>query len=465
MSSRVVLSSASPPVVSQRLSDLLQEFPSAAAGGVQWQTLVRKYEQRHSARLDLESLGHDSPLAAATALLWDVLRIVDAEDTDNPVVAVEDSIAMTPRPLSSASWPSLYAVLCQVVQEHGMEEIEASETRVILVSQLKPLLQSHWHSSFDEGGLSYLTEEGSPIKLKKMKHLLQALLRWREQRVSWQSGSNSRRGALDEALRPRLELAPSTKHNDLVLRCVQPEAAEAIYQGLPVSPSPLALLGSSEKSSSRPQRSGPGKASCPPRTPAPRKAAWSDADDSDISSNVSSGGSAELEQELAALRFENAKLRSQNSFLEQTQAPALPFGTPEPKACQPFIHLVDDVFDNPFEPPPEARSQYWMHMPSPMASTSASSDFGCLSSGGVGTPLSGFSGGSCAHSGTHTPAGYGPPSFGQPSFGHCQGQVCTLVPVGWFAIGERSEIPSGMVQQARAIFERHAVVPSWFQQQ
>merc|ERR550532_464658 len=88
----------SPVLVAQRLSDLLQSFPAAAAGGVQWQTLARKYEERHSSRLDIAALGHSSALAAATALLWDVLRLVEREDADNPVVALDDTLALDPRP-------------------------------------------------------------------------------------------------------------------------------------------------------------------------------------------------------------------------------------------------------------------------------------------------------------------------------------------------------------------------------
>ena len=38
-----------------------------------------RYEEWHGARLDLAGLGYSSALAAATALLWDVLRLVDAE--------------------------------------------------------------------------------------------------------------------------------------------------------------------------------------------------------------------------------------------------------------------------------------------------------------------------------------------------------------------------------------------------
>merc|ERR1712070_1313606 len=168
------------------------------------------------------ALGFDSPMSAATAFLWDVLRLVDGEDTDNPVLAVEDGVAMTAQPGAPATWPSLYKALCEIVSQYGTQE--EGKVSSILVSQLKPLLQRHWLNSFDEASLSYLTEEGTPVRVKKMKHLLQALLRWREQRVAWKAQSQVGQSPLDAVLALELELVPSKKHNDLLLRCVQPGA-------------------------------------------------------------------------------------------------------------------------------------------------------------------------------------------------------------------------------------------------
>merc|ERR1719359_1936304 len=96
--SRVVLASAGPALVAQRLTDVLHCFPAAASSGIQWETLRRKYNERYSSNLDIASLGHSSALAAVSALLFDVLRVVDSEDTDNPVVAIEDSAALTATP-------------------------------------------------------------------------------------------------------------------------------------------------------------------------------------------------------------------------------------------------------------------------------------------------------------------------------------------------------------------------------
>ncbi|CAJ1335034.1 unnamed protein product [Effrenium voratum] len=126
---RAILSSSSATTVAQQLSDLLQCFPAAAIGGVQWKTLLQKYEERYSTRLDIFSLGHETPLAASTMLLFDVLRLVNSEDGDNPIVAVEDEVALVPKPGSASSWPSLYQVLCTVVRENGTVDEEREARR------------------------------------------------------------------------------------------------------------------------------------------------------------------------------------------------------------------------------------------------------------------------------------------------------------------------------------------------
>ena len=61
-------------IVAQRLCNLLLQFPSAAVQGVQWHLLEEKYKEVYGTTLDVKR-GHNDPLAAATALLWDVLRL------------------------------------------------------------------------------------------------------------------------------------------------------------------------------------------------------------------------------------------------------------------------------------------------------------------------------------------------------------------------------------------------------
>lgn len=427
-----------PVLVAQRMCDLLQSFPAAAVGGVQWQTLAQKYEDRYCSRLDVKALGHCSALAAATALLWEVLRLVESVDTDNPVVALEDGVVLTPRPNSLASWPSLYQVFCELVL--NPDRSASGGTNEILLSQLKPLLQKHWHANFDESGLSYLTEEGSPVKLKKMKHLVHAVLRWREQRASWRAEAGARPTALDEALRPELELVPSKRHNDLVLRMV----AGPMTPEVCVVPPLTSLVGLCAPAPARGEE-----------TPGNDTESWpEDAESLSKRSSTGSSVSVDLAQELESLRAENARLRASNELLEsRVQDAALSAALFRAQGGHAPPPLEAELFDSPFEPPPEIRHQglAWGCGASPLASTVVQSSFS-LSSGSP-TPWSQASS-SHPQSGSATPAG----------FGTGGNQVCALVPV-WFPLGDRGEIPSGVVQQVRAVFERGGeALPSFFTQ-
>lgn len=131
------------------------------------------------------------------------------------MLAVEDGIALIPRPGFMGSWPSLYQCLGEIVSSATSRDGEPA----ILLSQLKPLLQSQWHANIDEQW-GYLDSNGSSVKTRKMKHLIQSVLRWRNERMCLvKSGKSSQ---IDEALIHELELVPSTKHNDLLLRLILP---------------------------------------------------------------------------------------------------------------------------------------------------------------------------------------------------------------------------------------------------
>jgi len=391
------------PEVARRLCDMLLSFPSAAIGGVQWQVLARRYEERYSTRLDLAALGHSSPLAAATALLWEVLRMVDKDDTDNPIVGIEDEIALTPEPGSMGCWPSLYGALCTLVQEHGIREA-GTATHSLLLSQLRPLLERHWNPSFDESSLGFRSEDGAFFRFKKMKHLLHAVLRWREQRQAWQRAHNLKPTAVDEVLMPTLDLVPSKRHNDLLLRCVHEPT-------LPSLTSQLLVSGSDTSSSA---------------------------------------GDEDLQFEVERLRTENNKLRAANLQLQASSQMLDSASTLEENgkiaAATPYI---PEVFDDPFEPPPELNSWMLQHGSSPALSCRF------LSSGetdtdvdsvmwGVASSCSGWSGltSTCASGGV-TPV-------------HLPQASCTMP--AWFPASNGvvgvSVIPRGIVQSAREHFER-----------
>jgi len=391
------------PVVAKRLCDLLLSFPSAAISGVQWSVLVSRYEERYAARLDLVALGHSSALGAATTLLWDVLRIVDKDDTDNPVVGIDDGVAIAAQPDCMSSWPSLYGALCSIVQEHGTLDAGA-DARSLLLSQLRPLLERHWHASFDESALGFRGEDGAFVRFKKMKHLLHAVLRWREQRQAWQQSRCLNPTEVDEVLKPTLELIPARGHNDLVLRCASTITIAA-----------LASRGVRSKAE----------------------------DAIDFPPAAGMVGLSDLRSEVERLRAENDQLRATNLQL-QVGAPQLLHS--EPLTCS-TPELPADVFDDPFEPPPELAS--WMSWRSSSADTDSESHSvlqGCGSSAGW---QSGHAS-TCA-SGDSTPVHH----KGVPQ------ASCAMMPA-WFpfvqtaslGVIDISVIPGGIVQSARKQFER-----------
>ncbi|CAK0788438.1 unnamed protein product [Prorocentrum cordatum] len=209
--------------VAERLCDLFLCFPCAVWEGVQWRVLVRKYEERYSTRLDVAALGHSTPVAAATVLLWNVLGSVDSDDEANPLLRIDDAVALIPKPGRLGCWPSLYHALHEIARRHG--------EKGLLLSRLKPLLLRYWHAGFDESGHGFMSSDGSTSKSRKMKHLVQDVRRWRNERLAWREARGLRPTPVDEALAPCLELSPSDSHNDLVLRCTPRRlpALEAVH--------------------------------------------------------------------------------------------------------------------------------------------------------------------------------------------------------------------------------------------
>jgi len=238
---------------------------------------------------------------------------------------------------------------------------------------------------------------------------------------------------LDAALEARLELVQSKKHNDLLLRCVVPTQQQ---QSPPAEPVTVEQPWVEE-----------------------RVDRWCDAEDDDESTAASSAGS-ELQKELEQLRCENERLRSQNCFLEKQQAES---------AAKPQLWALDDPWelDDPFEPPPTQYTQYWSSAPSPAfkssaqspVSTAAPSEF-CMSS--CSTPYARSSQGSCA-----TPFSQGSCSGAATPIPQVapQGMLLMPMPMTWFSMGDLGQIPSGVVQKAKAVYEQHAVIPSFFVQQ
>lgn len=405
-SAAALTSPVNPVTISKRVCDVLLSFPEAAIGGVRWGVVVRKYEERHATRLDLTAFGQQdaTPLVAATTLLWEVLRLVDASEScpDGPLVAVEDAIVLTPRAGALGTWPSLYSTLCALVRTHGAvmhlqssakdgpaaPEEQSRSCQGLLLSRLKPLLQQNWHRSFEEHGLGFLNGEGSHVRLKKMKHLVQAILRWRTERLAWQKATGQKPTPVDAALREfPLALRTPDGHNDLMLCCLRPEddeerhpREEALEEGL--------LATNAQQTN-------------PPVLPRAQSLQLS-----------------ELEEENARLRAENQLLRmggnSQGehppAMMPQQQLLLAPFS--DQISEEELLHQQEqEIFDNPFEPPPEAPSKHrealWISLAS-SGCTSVSTSFpSSLQSSGCATPVSRSAGTNPTSTEESTPIGGG----------------------------------------------------------
>lgn len=201
-----------PGTIAKRLADLLLGFPTAATGGVRWRILAWCYEERHGSRLDIS--------ACPTTLLWNVLRFVEAGNAVNPLVAVEDEVALAPRPGLLGCWPSLYAAIAEAVRTDGVAEPGSKIARRLPLSDLRELLRGSWHSGFDETNLGFFNEEGQYVRVDDVGHLVELVLHWRNQRVEWQQDGNQKFGAVDEAILPPLQLVDSAEHGEMI-RCAR----------------------------------------------------------------------------------------------------------------------------------------------------------------------------------------------------------------------------------------------------
>jgi hypothetical protein len=447
----------SPDEVGQELTAILLSFPACAIAGVQWHTLVQKYEERHNLRLSVRSLGHSSALAAASALLWDIVRIVNM-DLDNPVLVVEDAIALTPKPGLLGCWPSLYVSFCQIVNNYGErflpgdvdgEDLEHRAGSVLLLSQLKPLLVRHWHANFDESSSGFVNENGNFCRFKKLKHLVQAVLRWREQRVCWceeevAAGRKVSNSALDNAVAMRLEMVPAAKQSDLELRCFPPRKMCDNH-------APPTFNLKCSKSGKRVGKQG---------------GVVTDERQRNADALLDDSG---LRREVERLRAENAALKSEQNELrlkrDETSTELPPAWSDPVKGVFATTKLQispadESIFDDPYEPPPQART--WCQSQNgtwfAMASLSVSGDSSTCAGSEAGTPTGrhctsryeqSVGERSCSSSGALTPLLTGDVT---PQL---WGRACHFMP-SWFSAMRSADvgvIPNGIVQCLRERYE------------
>lgn len=236
----------------QQLADVLLRFPCAALEGVRWTALARALHDRFPSS---QALGPPVPASVAaveSALQGVAVLLPQGDDGVAPLLRVLDAAALAPGADGQlACWPLLAQRLGELVRSQGVPQHAAAlgpqvaaimvaegystaaaaaaasghaEVLGILLAQLKPLLRRYWDPAFEERSIGFYNESGMYVSIKKMKHLVAELLRWRARRRALRLNSGVD-AALDAAA--PLILAASSRHNDMVL-CTPSQAARQL---------------------------------------------------------------------------------------------------------------------------------------------------------------------------------------------------------------------------------------------
>mmetsp|Transcript_75007 Transcript_75007/g.243804 ORF Transcript_75007/g.243804 Transcript_75007/m.243804 type:complete len:230 (-) Transcript_75007:451-1140(-) len=197
----------------------------------------------------------------------------------------------------------------------------------LLLSRVRPLLEREHQINVDESTLGFLNEDGAFVRLNKLKHLVHALLKWRDQRQAWQRSRQLEGGAMDRLLEPHLQLLASGPGSDLVLRCFPGGASAA--PAAAGAEAPTAGVGGRREEASWACGEG-----CRP-------------------------GFDELQLELERLRAENLELRAVNQQLQEwlhpfQQAVVVPMA--HVPAAFAMMQLPNEALGFPSEPPPQVRA-------------------------------------------------------------------------------------------------------------
>mmetsp|Transcript_22760 Transcript_22760/g.51945 ORF Transcript_22760/g.51945 Transcript_22760/m.51945 type:complete len:655 (+) Transcript_22760:66-2030(+) len=227
-------SSSAWPDHRQQLRDVLLRFPCATLEGVRSTALWRACCERFPA-----GASKQPPLLEELSTwLGDLAELQQDIDNGDGYWHLKASAALTPGIEGQlACWPLFLQCLGDIVRMHGSpqhahalevpHEEGASEEMVsqplanvvgVLLSQLRPLLRRHWDASFDEKAAAFYSETGTFVTMKKMKHLVAEVLKWRTRRKVLQKAQGTW-DAVDAALEAPIFLAVSQRHNDMVLCC------------------------------------------------------------------------------------------------------------------------------------------------------------------------------------------------------------------------------------------------------
>eukprot|EP00439_Symbiodinium_sp_Y106_P032967 s2199_g3.t4 len=260
--------------VQVRLRDLLLRCPCAALDGIRWSVVCKVYADRYQGG----PLIGASALDAAKTCLADLATFDEAAPGNARLRLREEAALSAGKDGQLGCWPLLLQRLGEIVRNHGSaqplqgteaEHIgtgtgegkptdlnlghgrvqhEGEEVLGVLLGQLKHLLSRYWDPAFEERGLSFFNEVGQFVHLRKMKHFLAELLKWRARRRELVLNKALPPSAIDEALGDQLMLVASQRHNDMVLCCpacpaVMPAAAPAAARPASLATPPKAQRG------------------------------------------------------------------------------------------------------------------------------------------------------------------------------------------------------------------------------
>lgn len=244
--------------IEESLRDIFLRFPCSALEGVRWSILCKAFRERFPE----ESNALKSVSAVALANAWSEFAVYEDDgNEDDGLFSVRDVASLKQcRNGQLACWRLLLQRLVEIVRSHGsIQNIDAlspnedsslllgidasllsSSSKVVGVrlAQLKTLLKQHWDGGFEERVIGFFNETGRYVVIKKMKHLIAELLRWRRSLIKHRREYCD----IDAVVETPIILANSQTHNDMILCC---SVAEHSAEREAMTPCSMESLGTS----------------------------------------------------------------------------------------------------------------------------------------------------------------------------------------------------------------------------
>eukprot|EP00397_Hematodinium_sp_SG-2012_P030277 GEMP01032063.1.p1 GENE.GEMP01032063.1~~GEMP01032063.1.p1 ORF type:complete len:451 (+),score=84.67 GEMP01032063.1:3-1355(+) len=199
---------------------VLASFPAAALGAaIRWNAFRRRFYDQYQVRLtkeDLASLQHDfiyiendSDHQNATTIRWIESEEARVKRGLQPLLGERSALAPS-RQVTLKDWKGLYRALVRVISRKGqkLEDAPVDYPHAVFFCKLKPFLREEMKAyDFDEHLWGF----------KKMRHLLDALIRWADSERIY-----------------TLLLHKSGKRNDYMLCCAGPEDTDDEKEAAPL---------------------------------------------------------------------------------------------------------------------------------------------------------------------------------------------------------------------------------------